>query len=74
MTDSSITAQLVAIARLPTPELRTLWQEYFGKYPPLLGRHYMIARLSYRAQELHFGGPPAYRYRDTDLQIGTARR
>ena len=24
MTDSSITAQLVAIARLPTPELRTL--------------------------------------------------
>jgi len=58
----SIAAQLITIAKMPTAELRTLWTDYFGKPPPLLGRKYMIARLSYRAQELHFGGlKPAVR-------------
>ena len=30
MTDSTIAAQLVAIARMPTAELRTLWKDYFS--------------------------------------------
>jgi hypothetical protein len=67
----TMTAQLLEIARKTTPELRALWQEYFGKYPPLLGRKYMVARLSYRAQELAYGGlKPAIRARLDALADG----
>jgi hypothetical protein len=55
MTDS-IAAQVAALPKKPTPELKQMWRELFEKEPPGFNRNYLISRLSYRLQELHFGG------------------
>jgi hypothetical protein len=55
MTDS-IAAQVAALPKTPTPELKRMWRELFDKEPPGFSRTYLISRLSYRLQELHFGG------------------
>jgi hypothetical protein len=55
MTDS-IAAQVAALPKTPTPELKRMWRELFDKEPPGFSRSYLISRLSYRLQELHFGG------------------
>jgi hypothetical protein len=61
MTDS-IAAQVAALPKKPTPELRQMWRELFDKEPPGFSRPYLISRLSYRIQELALGGlKPAIR-------------
>ena len=55
MTDS-IAAQVAALPKTPTPELKQMWRELFDKEPPGFSRNYLVSRLSYRLQELHFGG------------------
>jgi hypothetical protein len=55
MTDS-IAAQVAALLKKPTPELKQMWRELFDREPPGFSRNYLISRLSYRLQELHFGG------------------
>jgi hypothetical protein len=52
----SIAARVAALPKTPTPELRQMWRELFDKEPPGFSRNYLISRLSYRLQELHFGG------------------
>jgi hypothetical protein len=60
----SIAAQVAALPKTPTPELKRLWRELFDKQPPGFSRNYLISRLAYRIQELHFGGlKPATRAR-----------
>jgi hypothetical protein len=55
MTDS-IAAQVAALPKKPTPELKQMWRELFDREPPGFSRNYLVSRLSYRLQELHFGG------------------
>jgi Protein of unknown function (DUF2924) len=51
MTDS-IAAQVAALPKKPTPELRQMWRQLFAKEPPGFSRNYLISRLAYRIQEL----------------------
>jgi Protein of unknown function (DUF2924) len=51
MTDS-IAAQVAALPKTPTPELRQMWRGLFDKEPPGFSRDYLISRLAYRIQEL----------------------
>jgi hypothetical protein len=55
MTDS-IAAQVAALPKTPTPELKQMWRELFDKEPPGFSRSYLISRLAYRIQELAYGG------------------
>ena len=49
MTDS-IAAQVAALPKTPTPELKQMWRELFVKEPPGFSRNYLISRLAYRIQ------------------------
>jgi Protein of unknown function (DUF2924) len=63
MTDS-IAARVAALPKTPTPELKQMWRELYGKEPPGFSRSYLISRLAYRVQELALGGlKPAIRAR-----------
>ena len=55
MTDS-IAAQVAALPKTPTPELKQMWRELFDREPPGFSRNYLISRLAYRTQELAYGG------------------
>ena len=70
MTDS-IAAQVAALPKTPTAELKQKWRELYGKEPPGFSRSYLISRLAYRVQELAFGGlKPATRTRLDALADG----
>ena len=53
---ANVLGRLAALQTLPTAELKQRWRELFGKEPPPFNRPYLISRLSYRVQELAFGG------------------
>ena len=55
MTDS-VLASIAALATMPTPALKERWRELFQAEPPAFNRHYLISRLTYRIQELAYGG------------------
>jgi hypothetical protein len=55
MTDS-IAAQVAALPKTSTPELKQMWRELFDREPPSFSRNYLISRLAYRIQELAYGG------------------
>jgi hypothetical protein len=55
MTDS-IAARVAALPKTPTPELKQMWRELYGKEPPGFSRSYLVSRLAYRIQELAYGG------------------
>ena len=52
----SVLAQLAALAKIPTADLKKMWQELMGTPPPPYNRVFLVKRLSYRVQELAFGG------------------
>jgi hypothetical protein len=63
MTDS-IAAQVAALPKKPTPELKQMWRELFDRELPGLSRNYLVSRVAYRIQELAYGGlKPATRAR-----------
>ncbi len=55
MTDS-VLASIAALASMPTPALKERWRELFQSDPPPFNRQYLISRLTYRIQELAYGG------------------
>jgi hypothetical protein len=55
MTDS-VVRQMAALADLDMDGLKKLWTELYDVAPPGFNRLYMIKRLSYRIQELAYGG------------------
>jgi hypothetical protein len=64
----SIAAQVAALPKTPTPELKRMWRELFDREPPGFSRNYLISRLAYRIQELAYGGlKPATRARLGEL-------
>jgi hypothetical protein len=81
MTDS-ITARLAALPQTSTHDLKALWTELYDKPASAFSRAYLISRLAYRLQELHFGGlkpataPASTRWRmvSTRSRRGSAHR
>ena len=55
MTDS-IAAQVAALPKTPTPELKQMWRELFDREPSGFSRNYLISRVAYRIQELAYDG------------------
>lgn len=55
-THHSIPARLAALKTTPTPDLKVQWRELFASEPPPFNRQYLVTRLSYRIQELAYGG------------------
>ena len=55
MTDS-VLASIAALASMPTPALKERWRELFQSDPPPFNRHFLVSRLTYRIQELAYGG------------------
>lgn len=54
--DGDIIRQLAELDRLPYGELKQKWVGMFGAEPPGYNRVFLIKRLSYRIQELAYGG------------------
>ena len=53
---TQVLARLAALQTAPTTDLKKQWRELFGKEPPPFNRPYLVSRLSYRVQELAYGG------------------
>ena len=53
---ADVLGRLAALQTTPTAELKQQWRELFGKEPPAFNRPYLVSRLTYRIQELAYGG------------------
>ena len=51
-----VLARLAALKTTPTPKLKEQWRQLFESEPPAFNRRYLESRLSYRIQELAYGG------------------
>ena len=60
--NESVRRQLLAIANMSRPELCEKWRDLYGNEPPNSSKEVLRRRLSYRVQELFYGGL------DADLQ------
>ena len=52
----TVLAQLAALKGAPAEALKARWRELFDTEPPAFNRRFLEARLSYRIQELAYGG------------------
>ena len=53
---ADVLGRIAALAATPVAELKQQWRELFGKEPPAFNRPYLVSRLTYRIQELAYGG------------------
>ena len=51
-----VPARLAALPSMPIGELKAEWRRLFGTEPPPYNRRFLESRLSYRVQELAYGG------------------
>lgn len=79
----TVLAQIAALQTKGFTELKVLWHEFFETEAPRYGLQFLRSRLSYRIQELAFGGlPEETKSRldaladeiDQDLKAGSKRR
>ena len=54
--ERSVTTRLAALPGLPMPELWALWDAHFPRRPGTWSRDYVISRLTYRIQDVAYGG------------------
>lgn len=54
--EADVIRKLAELERLPSGELKQRWVEMIGSEPPGYNRTFLIKRLSYRIQELAYGG------------------
>jgi hypothetical protein len=54
-----VLAQLAALKSAPIGALKQKWRDLFGREAPPYNRRFLESRLSYRIQELAYGGLPA---------------
>jgi hypothetical protein len=52
----TVLSQLAALKGAPVKTLKARWRELFDSEPPAFNRRFLEARLSYRIQELAYGG------------------
>ncbi len=55
---NKVLAQISALAEMDMDALKKLWGELYDIPPPGINRTYMIRRLTYRIQEIAYGGLP----------------
>ncbi len=55
---NTILMQISALAEMNMDALKKLWRELYDTAPPGINRTYMIRRLTYRIQEIAYGGLP----------------
>ena len=53
---TDVLGRLAALKTAATPALKQQWRELFGTEPPPYNRRFLESRLSYRTQELAYGG------------------
>jgi hypothetical protein len=53
---ADVLGRLAALQTTPTPHLKVMWRQLFGREPPMGNRPYLQSRLAYRIQELAYGG------------------
>nr|WP_198370648.1 DUF2924 domain-containing protein [Roseomonas rosulenta] len=53
---AQVLPRLAALQTATAAELKEQWRVLFGKEPPPFNRPYLVSRLSYRVQELAYGG------------------
>ena len=53
---AQVLPRLTALQTATAAELKEQWRALFGKEPPPFNRPYLVSRLSYRVQELAYGG------------------
>jgi len=53
---TQVLPRLAALKTATAAELKDQWRALFGKEPPPFNRPYLVSRLSYRVQELAYGG------------------
>ena len=53
---TQVLPRLAALQTATAAELKDQWRLLFGKEPPPFNRPYLVSRLSYRVQELAYGG------------------
>jgi hypothetical protein len=53
---AQVLPRLAALPTTPIAQLKQQWREMFGKEPPPFNKAYIVSRLSYRIQELAYGG------------------
>jgi hypothetical protein len=53
---NSVLAQIGALKSMPVAALKARWRELFDAEPPPYNRRFLESRLTYRIQELAFGG------------------
>src|SRR3954463_4875147 len=51
-----VLSRLAALQTATAEDLRQQWWALFGRPPPGFNRAYLVSRLSYRVQELAYGG------------------
>jgi hypothetical protein len=56
MSSTSVLAQIAALKCMPVADLKARWRELFGREPPPYNRRFLESRLTYRVQELAYGG------------------
>jgi hypothetical protein len=54
--NDSVLAQLAALPEKTPAELKQLWRELYDREPPFGNKPFLVKRLSYRIQELAYGG------------------
>ena len=52
----SVLAQIAELKTLSITDVKTKWRTLFGTEPPLYNRRFLESRLTYRIQELAYGG------------------
>ena len=53
---TDVLGRLAALATMATPDLKQQWRDLFGTEPPPYNQKFLRNRLSYRVQELAYGG------------------
>ncbi|CAK0745398.1 DUF2924 domain-containing protein [Azospirillaceae bacterium] len=53
---NNVLAQIAALSAMLMPDLKARWRELFETEPPPFNRSFLVSRLTYRIQELAYGG------------------
>lgn len=56
---SDVLTKITALKTMPVGQLKALWRELYRNDPPEFNRTYLVSRLTYRIQELAYGGDNA---------------
>lgn len=56
---NNVLERIIRLREMPPDELKALWRELYQSEPKQANMQYMIKRLSYRIQELAYGGNSA---------------